>query len=270
MRDQLQDLATELGVDFEASDTETALSARLNRPRIALYAGHVPLMDEGWTRWILERYEFPFESVGNNELVEGITGEFDVLILPDGREEVLAEGFQHEYGEGESIVPPEFRAGIGKQGVAALKRFVSAGGTILAFNRAASYAINRLGLPVENIVSGVSNARFFGPGTLVNVEADLSHPLCFGMQEELAVWFESGPVFRVRRSNASRIKRVLRYPAGGLLASGWLLGQGYMANRSAVVDVPVGRGRVVLFGIRPQYRGQSNATFKMVFNGLFL
>ena len=269
-RDQLQGLATELGVDFEASDSEAARYARLNRPRVAIYAGHVPLMDEGWTRWILERYEFPFESVGNKELVEGITGEFDVLVLPDAREEVLADGFQHQYGDGESIVPPEFREGIGKQGAAALKRFVSAGGTILAFNRAASYAINRLGLPVENMVSGMSNSRFFGPGTLVNVEADLSHPLCFGMQEELAVWFESGPVFRVRRSNASRIKRVLRYPSGGLLASGWLLGQGYMANRSAVVDVPVGRGRVVLFGIRPQYRGQSNATFKMVFNGLFL
>ena len=270
VRERLQGLATELGVDFEASDTEAAQHPRLDRPRVAIYAGHVPLMDEGWTRWILERYEFPFESVGNRGLAEGITRRYDVLILPDAREEVLAEGFQHEYGEGESIVPPEFRGGIGKQGAAALKSFVSSGGTILAFNRAASYAINRLGLPVENMVSGVNNSRFFGPGTLVNVEADLSHPLCFGMQAESAVWFESGPVFRVRRSSSGRVGRVLRYPAGGVLASGWLLGQGYMANRLAVVDVPLGRGRVVLFGIRPQYRGQSNATFKMVFNGLFL
>ena len=270
VRNRLQGLATDLGLDFEASDTEAAQHARLRRPRVAIYAGHVPIMDEGWTRWLLEHYEFPFESIGNKEVVAGIDGKYDVLILADASEQVLADGYQHQYGEGESIVPPEYRAGIGKQGAAALKSYVSAGGTILALNRAASYAIDGLGLPVENVVDKVSDSRFFAPGTLVNVEADLSHPLCFGMQRESAAWFESGPVFRVRRSHSTRVGRALRYPASGVLASGWLLGESYMADRVAVVDVPEGKGRVVLFGIRPQYRGQSNATFKMVFNGLFL
>ena len=140
----------------------------------------------------------------------------------------------------------------------------------MAFNRAASYAASRLGLPVENAVEGLAKQRFFGPGTLVNVEADLSHPLCVGMREQEAAWFQSGPVFRFRRQFAAEVREVLRFPGRNVLASGWLLGEGHLANRAAVLDVPFGAGRVILFGIRPQYRGQSNATFKMVFNGLYL
>ena len=140
----------------------------------------------------------------------------------------------------------------------------------MAFNRAASYAASRFGLPVENAVEGLAKQRFFGPGTLVNVEADLSHPLCVGMREREAAWFQSGPVFRVRRQFAAQVREALRFPGRKVLASGWLLGEGHLANRAAVLDVAVGAGRVILFGIRPQYRGQSNATFKMVFNGLYL
>ena len=61
---------------------------------------------------------------------------------------------------------------------------------------------------------------------------------------------------------------VLRYPAQQILASGWLLGEQYLANRAAVLDIALGKGHLVLFGIRPQYRGQPNATMKMFFNGL--
>ena len=270
LRPRLEQLATELGIDFVASDAVAAEHPRLRVPRVAVYAGHVPIMDEGWTRWLLERYELPSRTVGNDDIGNGLVGDFDVLILPDARPEVLEKGYSHHYGDGESIVPPEYLGGLGDPGAEGIREFARSGGTVLAFNRAAVYAIRRLGLPVENVVDGLSNQRFFAPGTLVKVQPDLSHPLCHGMRETEFAWFESSPVFRVRRRAGSQVHHVLRYPRRDILASGWLLGERYMANQAAVLDVPYGEGRVILFGIRPQYRGQSNATFKMVFNGLYL
>lgn len=263
-------ISFDLGVRFEASQAVATDHPPVQIPRIGVYRGYVPSMDEGWTRWLLDRYEFPYASVGNETILTDLSEDFDVLIVPDIREEVLEQGYQHEYGGGESVVPAAYRSGLGEDGAAALREFVESGGTLLAFNRAASYAISRLALPVEDAVEGLDHQRFYGPGTLVNVEADLSHPLCHGMQAWSAAWFESGPVFRVQRRDRARVRQPLRYPESDVLASGWLLGQGHMANRAAVVDVAVGSGRVLLFGIRPQYRAQSNATFKMVFNGLFL
>lgn len=266
----LEELANEWGVESAASDTLAAGHPPLALPRVAIYSGHVPIMDEGWTRWLFDRYEMPYETVGNAQVADGLVGRYDVVILPDVAPEVLDKGFAHEHGGGESIVPPEYRGGLGEAGAAALVDFARAGGTVMAFSRAASYAADRLGLPVENAIEGLPKQRFFAPGTLVNVEADLSHPLCIGMQEREAVWLQSGPVFRVRRQFAAELRQVLRFPGRNVLASGWLLGEGHLANRAAVLDVPFGNGRVILFGIRPQYRGQSNATFKMVFNGLYL
>ena len=268
-RPALQAAATDLGLEFAASADTASGHPPLRMPRVAVYAGHVPLMDEGWTRWLLDRYEVPYRSVGNEDVATGLAGEADVLVLPDARPAILDTGFANADRE-DSLVPPEYRGGLGDRGAAAILGFARSGGTVLAFNRAAAYAADRLRLPVENAVEGVPSRRFFGPGTLVNVDVAAGHPLGFGLRPREAAWFESGPVFRVRRSAGSKARPVLRYPARGVLAAGWLLGEGYLANRAAVVDVAVGLGRVILFGIRPQYRGQSEATFKMVLNGLHL
>ena len=270
VRRRVEQVAAELGLRFEASATPASGLPSIKLPRVAIYAGHVPNMDEGWTRWLLDQYEMPYVSVGSAEVTSGLGEVADVLILPDARPEVLERGFDHQYGAGESIVPPAYRGGLGDAGARAILGFVRQGGVVLAFNRAAEYAADRLDLPVRNALDGLGRGRFFGPGTLVNVETDGRHPLCLGMRPREAVWFQSGPAFRVRPTARSRVRAVLTYPDRGVLASGWLLGEGYLAGAAAVVDVGVGDGRVILFGIRPQYRGQSNATFKMVFNGLYL
>ena len=269
-RERLEALASELGIDFVDAGELVEGQSTLRVPRVAVYAGHVPSMDEGWTRWLLDRYEMPYVTVGNEDVRNGLTDRFEVLILPDARPEILEKGYSHQYGEGESIVPPQYLEGLGDPGAAALREFASSGGTILAFNRAAQYAASRLALPVENVVEGLTSGRFYGPGSILNVRTDPAHPLSYGMTEDSVVWFESGPVFRPRRRAGNQVRQVLRYPAREVLASGWLLGESYLANQAAVLDVPVDSGRVILFGIRPQYRGQSDVTFKLVFNGLYL
>ncbi len=270
VRQLVGSLAAELDIRFDPSPEPSSDHPRMTEPRVAIYTGHAPIIDEGWTRWLLDRYEMPYESVGNAEINAGLDGHADVLILPDAKPGILAGGFDHEYGPGDSVVPPAYRGGLGESGVAAVERFVRQGGVVLAFNRAAAFVADRLDLPVQNVVAGMGRQRFFGPGTLLNVDVDLRHPLCFGMRAREAAWFEAGPVFRARQRAGSRVRTVLSYPDRDVLASGWLLGASYLASKAAVLDVSLGEGRVILFGIRPQYRGQSNATFKMVFNGLYL
>ena len=270
LRVQLGRLAQELDVDFVATGEQPEAHPQLEAPRIGLYSGHVPIMDEGWTRWLLERYEFAVASVDNARLQAGDLGaDYDVLILPDAPAHTLHDGYRADADYRGSKAPPEFTGGIGVEGAVALRAFAEGGGTILAFNRASEYAIDKLDLKIDNTVGNLSNRRFYGPGALVNVKVDVTHPLCFGMRPRETVWFESGPAFRTLRRNRGTSREVLTYPPRRLLASGWLLGESYLANRAAVVEMLVGDGRIVLFGIRPQYRAQPNAAFKMVFNGLF-
>ena len=86
-------------------------------------------------------------------------------------------------------------------------------------------------------------------------------PLGYGLPSEFAVWMEGAAAW-------SADDGVLRYPESQILASGWLLGERYLANKSALLDIPSGKGRVILFGFRPQYRAQSYLTFKLLFNAL--
>jgi hypothetical protein len=266
------ELASALGLRFEGTGEPLTVHRRLRAPRIGLYAGFTPIMDEGWTRWLLERYEFNPRRLDNARLLRGdLRSELDAIILPDAETKVLQAGYIRGAAYRGVRVPAEYTGGIEDEGAAALRAFAEAGGVILAFNRASLYAIEKLALPVENTLQDVNSRRFYAPGSLLNVEVDISHPLCFGMRPREAVWFEEGPAFRPAygRGSGPAPQSVLRYSDGEVLASGWLLGEELLMNRSAVMDVPVGRGRVILFGIRPQYRAQPNATFKMMFNGLF-
>jgi len=270
-RPALTALAEELGLRFENASSLPARLRTLRKPRIGVYSGFVPIMDEGWTRWVLDEYGFEHSRLDNARAQMGdLRSDFDAIILADASPRTLHAGYIEGASYRGARMPPEFTGGLGSAGAAALREFVERGGALLAFNEATGYAIERLNLPVDNTLENVSSDRFYSPGALLDAEVDLGHPLGFGMQPRQAVWFESGPAFRPAFDRSGPApKSVLRYPGRDVLASGWLLGEEIIAARSAVMDVPVGSGRVVLFGIRPQYRGQSNATFKLLFNGLF-
>ena len=270
-RPVLLGLGEEFGLSFQAARRDPAAFRRLRAPRIGVYSGFVPIMDEGWTRWVLERYEFPYERLGNARIQEGdLRADFDAVILPDAEPRTLHAGYLEGASYRGARVPPGFSGGIEEEGAETLREFVSEGGILLAFNRASLYAIERLGLPIDNVLDGVSDREFYSPGALLYADLSTTHPLCLGMRPREAVWYEEGPAFRSSGyGEGGRPRTVLRYPDRDVLASGWLNGEEHLANHAAVMDVPVGDGRVILFGIRPQYRGQSNATFKLVFNGLF-
>ena len=246
--------------DFFLGDRPTGPETRpVRRPRVGLYKSHVPNMDEGWTRWLLEKFGFAYTSVSNREITTGNLRErYDVVVFADQRAETIAEGYKA------GAMPEEYVGGLGAAGAEALKQFASKGGTVVFLNDASEYAIRYLGTTVKDALNGVSNREFYAPGSLLNVKLE-AHPLTLGLPSDMPVWFEAGPAFEV----TGRERAVGVYPETNLLASGWLLGGKHLSRRAAIVDVPVGSGHFLLFGIRPQYRAQSYQSFKLLFNSFF-
>src|SRR6266404_5758967 len=228
------------------------------QPRIGLYKSFVPSMDEGWTRWLLEEFGFAYSSPGNAEIQAGhLRQKYDAIVMADQQRQAIVEG--HRAGS----MPPEYCGGLGEKGAAALKEFVEQGGTLILFNHASEYATQDLGVKARNVLQGVQNRDFYSPGSLLNVTLDPKSPLAYGMPAAINLWSEQSPAWE-----APDAEVVARYPASGVLASGWLLGEKFLTGKAALLDVPVGSGHAILFGMRPQYRAQSYQNFKLFFNAL--
>jgi hypothetical protein len=192
-------------------------------------------------------------------------------VIPDQLPPTIRDG----YKAGE--MPPEYTGGLGQAGVKALREFVEQGGTLVCLNRASSFAIEQFKLPLRDVVAKVSEKEFFVPGSILRIELDTTSPIARGMPKESIAWVEDSPVFEVipesRRSagelSAENVRVIARYPADkNPLLSGWLLGENRIRGKAALVEVTLGKGRIILFGFRPQYRGQSLATYPLFFNAI--
>jgi hypothetical protein len=186
---------------------------------------------------------------------------FDVIILPDQSPREILEGLPARY-------PAPFAGGIGSEGSDALRQFVLDGGTLVALNEASRFAVQALLLPVRNVLEGVPDDDFYAPGSIFRLELDTTQSLARGLQRETAAWFQGGPAFEVLDTSVTRV--IGRWPEdpARVLMSGWVLHPERIAGKAALLEVRQGSGRVVLFGFRPQYRGQSLVTYPLLFNSL--
>ena len=146
----------------------------IKKPRIALYKSFVPSIDEGWTRWLLEKSGFEFQSLTNSD-ISGSLGQFDVLIVPDESAATLTEGYRP------GQMPPTWVGGLDDWGPLRMKQFAESGGTIVFLNRSADWAIDRLGLKVKNVVRGLPSREYYSPGSILNSTLDLKSPLSAGL-----------------------------------------------------------------------------------------
>jgi len=233
----------------------------LRPPRVGVYRSHVATADEGWARFVLERFEVPYVSLVDADIRAGGLGErVDVVVLPDQSPRAIREG--HRPGD----MPPEFVGGLGEEGIAALADFVESGGTLVAVDDAADFAIGALGLPVRNVLSGVPTTAFYCPGSLLRLAVDPDAALTAGMPAELAAFFVRSRAFAVDPPGRDRVRVLARYAAADVLMSGWINGPERVAGQAAVLDVASGQGRVVLLGFGPYFRGQPHGTFKFLLN----
>lgn len=230
--------------------------------RIGIYKSYADVMDEGWTRWLFETNRIPFTSVLDRDVRAGsLNDRFDVIIIPEQGTNGIMRGLGANY-------PDSLRGGIGENGAAALQSFVQNGGTLLTFNDASLFAIETFKLPVKNVLAGVRPTEFYAPGSLLSVEINKASAIAAGMTAPVpSVWFEDSPAFEI--TDASKATAVATYRASGdPLLSGWLLGGSKLNGKAAMVDVTLGKGHVILYGFRPQYRGQTMSTQPLIWDAI--
>jgi hypothetical protein len=228
--------------------------------RIGLYKPWTASMDEGWTEWLFDQYNFPYKTITNAEVRAGdLASRFDVIVFASDGARTIMEGWTS------GQVPPRYEGGIGDAGVRALDAFARSGGTLVFVNQSASFAIDSLHLPVKNVVAGLPSKEYFASGSILEVITDTTHPVMAGMPERAKVFVDRSPVFTTTEGfeGAALAKYA---PAGSPLLSGYLLGEKYIQGYAAALDVKRGNGHVVLIGFRPQWRGQPYGTFRVLLN----
>ncbi|MGD2092475.1 MAG: M14 family metallopeptidase [Candidatus Aminicenantes bacterium] len=242
-------------------------------PRLGLYHPWTASMDEGWTRLVLDNYRYSYRQLYNEEIKKGKLAEkFDVIILPDLSIPSIVEGKRRRWGYsepslGDAQQPEKYRGGIGKEGVKALTDFVKAGGTLIAFGQASDFAIEKIRVPAVNVLKGLDGKEFYAPGSLLQIELDTTQPLAYGMPEKTAIRMTNSPAFSLRL-HIQESRAIGYYGEDNPLLSGWLKGPEKLAGKTALAEILIEKGRVILFGFRVQSRAQTFGTFKLLFNAI--
>jgi len=252
--------------------------------RLGLYQPWTASMDEGWTRWVLEQFEFPYVSLHDAEIrAGGLEKRYDAIVLPDLRQSSIIEG------NSEGSMPGKYTGGIGEQGVFALRDFVREGGRIIAMDSSCDFLIDKLELPVKNTVSRKERRSpsgdddgFFCPGSILRVNMNTADPLAFGLDAACAILNANSPVFEAfdekdkgKKDERETVKNaaakaviVGTYPKVNPLMSGWVENDSLIHGKGVLVRAAFGKGDAVLIGFRCQFRAQSHGTFKVLFNAI--
>jgi len=233
-------------------------------PRIGLYQSYDAAIDEGWTRWVFDNWKVPYVSLVDSVVRGGkLHDQFDVIILPDQAPREILDGLPRRY-------PAPYAGGIGPEGSDALRQFVADGGTLVALNESSRFAIQALLLPVRNVLEAVPDEDFYAPGSIFRLELDTTTAVARGMPKEASGWFQGSPAFESLDTTVSHVIGKWPDDPARVLLSGWVMHPERIAGKAAILEVRQGSGRVILFGMRPQYRGQSIATYPLLFNSLHL
>ena len=266
---QQDELVKSLALVAERSDSTKG--AAVTRPRIGLFRPWSGSMDEGWTRWLLEQYGFEYVTLRPADFKTPLTGKVDAVILADDARLPLegapagGRGGRGGTGGPGREVRPEYATRLSPADLALIDQFVRGGGTLICVNTASTFAIQQFKLPVKNVVAGLRSDDFFMHGTIVEVSADRDHQVMAGLPAKAAVFADSSPVFETLDGFKGRVLATYQ-EAGSPLRSGYLIGEKYLNGKAAALDVEVDRGRILLIGFRPGWRGQPFATFNVLFN----
>ncbi|WP_323756928.1 M14 metallopeptidase family protein [Roseivirga sp.] len=261
--DKVKEISSEMGLDFTGIEKKpSAESAELNKVKIGIYKSWQANMDEGWSRWMFEQFEFDLDTLHNAEIKNSDLSQYSAIIMPSQNPRGIMNGSNR--------VPENLQGGIGEDGLAKLDAYAKNGGAIIFFDDASNFAIEEFKLPVTNVLKDLKSSEFFIPGSLIRTDVMTNHPLAYGMQPQVAASFDNGRAFKVN-AGAVGVEEVARYASKDLLMSGWAMGEDeHLANTSAMLKVGYGTGNLVLFGFSPQFRGQPRGTYKLIFNSIYM
>jgi hypothetical protein len=289
-RPVLEKSAKDLGVTIHAvAKAPTGDAMKLKPIRIGLYDQYGGSMPSGWTRWLFEQYEFPFEVVYPAALDAGdLKGRFDVIVFTDG---AIRRGAASGRGGGggggfgapdPATIPAEYQNMLGRisdeKTMPQLKKFVESGGSIVTIGSSTSIA-EVFGIPVKNHLvekgpdgkdRALPGEKFYIPGSLLKAHLDNTNPLAYGMNDQVDVFYDHSPIFRMEPTAALKQTNAAGRVSGAEpLQSGWAWGQQYLEGGAVFAEASVGEGKVFLLGPEVNFRDQPHGTFKLLFNGLY-
>jgi hypothetical protein len=255
------EVRADLALPLKKGD-ESPIKNPLKQPvRVGIYRGSMGNMDEGWTRYVFDTFNVPYTSVRDTDMRQGsLNAKFDALIFPS------QEATQIVNGNAAGTLPSEYTGGITEAGIKNLKDFVTSGGMLICFDNACDLAIKEFNLPLRNVLEGVRSSEFYCPGSVVALDVDNKDPIASTLPATLPAYFINSSAFAAAAD--ANVRVVARYAKDNVLLSGWLLGEDKLSGQIALAEVGVGKGRIVLFGFRPQHRGQSWGTLPLIWNAL--
>lgn len=270
---KLNALINDLHLQMQSvSDIDKNKIKELKKVRVGLYNSYSANMDEGWTRLLLENYEFDFVQMFNKDFKEKrLKDKFDVIIIPDMDPEVIKTGkYGGEYKRYNRPKPKEYEGGIEKEGVENLKQFIEKdGGRLIVLGNACNFAIEDLELRVRNSIKNLKSNEFYCPGSLISLNVDNTNPIGYGMESNFIGYQDNNIAFETSVPFGQFDRNiVVRYPDKDILKSGFLLGENNLYRKAALVDVKQKEGHVILMGFKVQNRHQTFGTFKLLFNSI--
>ncbi|HSE16978.1 MAG TPA: M14 family metallopeptidase [Pyrinomonadaceae bacterium] len=255
------EVRADLALTLKKGD-ESPIKNPVKQPvRVGIYKGWTSNMDEGWTRYIFDTFNVPYTSVRDADMRQGaLSSKFDALIFTSQAATQIING------NATGTLPAEYTGGITEGGVKNLKEFVNNGGMMICFDNACDMAIKEFDLPLKNTLEGVRSSEFYCPGSIVALDVDNKHPIASMLPSSVPAYFINSSAYAA--TTDANVRVIARYAKENVLLSGWLLGEDRLRGQIALAEVSVGKGRIVLFGFRPQHRGQAWATLPFIWNAL--
>ncbi len=255
------EVRADLALTLKKGDESPIKNPVKHSVRVGIYKPSLSNMDEGWTRFVFDTFNVPYSSIRDADIRRGaLNSKFDAVILPS------QSSTQIVAGNATGTFPPEHTGGITEAGVKNLKEFVSNGGMLICFDDSCDLAIKQFNLPLRNTLEGVKSSEFYCPGSIVTLEVDNKNPIAALLPETLPAYFINSSAYAAAAD--ANVRVIARYAKENVLLSGWLLGEDKLRGQIALAEVSVGKGRVVLFGFRPQHRGQTWGTLPFIWNAL--
>src|SRR4030095_3745883 len=254
----INDVRRDLALPIAKADESPIKNPVRAGVRVGIYKSSTPNMDEGWTRFIFDTFNVPYQSIRDSELKQGsLQSKYDVMIVPSQR--LLVQENPQSTGSEENA------AGLTDTSVHALKEFVSAGGTLICFDAACDMTIKQFKLPLRNVLESLRSSDFYCPGSILAIDLDSTNGIARGVPSSLNAYFINSSAFE---STDPEVRVIARYSKENVLRSGWLLGESRLRGQIALAEVRVGKGRIVLFAFRPQHRGQTWGTLPLIWNSI--
>jgi len=255
------EVRADLALTLKKGD-ESPIKNPVKQPvRVGIYKGWTSNMDEGWTRYIFDTFNVPYTSVRDADMRKGaLSSKFDALIFTSQAATQIVSG------NGTGTLPADYTGGITETGVKNLKEFVNNGGMLICFDNACDMAIKEFNLPLKNTLEGVRSSEFYCPGSIVALDVDNKNPIASTLPSSVPAYFINSSAYTAAAD--ANVRVIARYAKENVLLSGWLLGEDRLSGQIALAEVTVGKGRIVLFGFRPQHRGQAWATLPFIWNAL--